>query len=274
MRLGTSTYSFWHFTKEKVPIDYVMDRAYEMGLDGVEILHLQMENEAPSYINDLKKHAVELSLDIICLAIHQNFVSPSEEERIKQVEHTKRCLEIAYRLGAPCIRLNSGRWNTIKSFDELMARKGLEPPIPGYREEDAFRWVVDCINKCLPTAEEHGVVMALENHWGLTSTPEGVNKIVEQVGSEWLRVLMDTGNFLEDQYNQLQRIAPRAILVHAKTYYGGGEWYSLDIDYSKIFKILTEIKFRGYVSIEYEGKESALTAVPKTIALLKKEMNK
>jgi len=274
MRLGTSTYSFWHFTKEKVPIGYVMDKAYEMGLDGVEILHVQMEGEGPSYINGLKRHAIELGLDIFCLAIHQNFVSPSEGERMKQVEHTKRCLEIAYRLGAPCIRLNSGRWNTIQSFDELMARGGAEPPIPGYGEDDAFRWVVDCIDKCIPTAEEHGVVMALENHWGLTSTPEGVNEIVGQVGSEWLRVLMDTGNFLEDQYTKLKKIAPRTILVHAKTYYGGGEWYSLDIDYSKVFKILREIEFRGYISIEYEGKESALTAVPKTISLLRKEMSK
>lgn len=273
MRLGTSTYSFWHFTKDKVSIEYVMDRAYEMGLDGVEILHVQMENEEPSYINDLKKHAVELSLDIFCLAIHQNFISPSEVERNKQIEHTKRCLEIAYRLGAPCIRLNSGRWNTIQSFDELMARRGVEPPIPGYSEEDAFRWVIDCIDMCLPTAEEHGVVMALENHWGLTSTPEGVNRIVGQVGSEWLRALMDTGNFIEDPYVQLQKIASRAILVHAKTYYGGGEWYTLEIDYRKIFVMLREIGFRGYISIEYEGKESALTAVPKTITLLKKEMN-
>lgn len=272
MRLGTSTYSFWHFTKEKVPIGYVMDKAYEMGLDGVEILHVQMEGEGHSYINGLKKHAVEHGLDIFCLAIHQNFVSPSEEERMRQVEHTKRCLGIAYRLGAPCIRLNSGRWNTIQSFDELMARRGFEPPIPGYGEDDAFRWVVDCIEKCVPTAEEHGVVMALENHWGLTGTPEGVNEIVGQVGSEWLRVLMDTGNFLEDQYDKLKKIAPKTILVHAKTYYGGGEWYSLDIDYNKVFKLLREVKFKGYVSIEYEGKESALTAVPKTISLLRKEM--
>jgi L-ribulose-5-phosphate 3-epimerase len=274
MRIGTSTYSFWHFLKEKVPIEHVMDRAYEMGLDGVEVLHVQMENEDRAYINDLKRHALELSLDIFCLAIHQNFVSPSEEERMKQVEHTKRCLEIAYRLGAPCIRLNSGRWNTIKSFDELMARKGIEPPIPGFSEEDAFGWVVDCINECLPMAEEHGVVMALENHWGLTSTPEGVNRIVGQVGSKWLRTLMDTGNFLEDPYTKLQKIAPGAILVHAKTYYGGGEWYRLDIDYGKVLKILRDINFKGYISIEYEGKESALTAVPKTIALLKKEMNR
>jgi L-ribulose-5-phosphate 3-epimerase len=272
MRLGTSTYSFWHFAKEMVPIGYVMDRAYEMGLDGVEVLHVQMEGEDAPYINGLKRHALELGLDIYCLAIHQNFVSPSADMRAKQVEHTKRCFEIAYKLGAPSIRLNSGRWNTIESFDELMARRGIEPPIPGYEEDNAFRWVVDCINECVPVAEECGVVMALENHWGLTSTPEGLNRIVDEVNSKWLRVLLDAGNFLDDPYRKLEAIAPRAMLVHAKTYFGGGEWYSLDIDYRKVFQILRSQGYRGYVSIEYEGKEDPLTAVPKTIALLRSAM--
>ena len=35
--MGTSTYSFWHFLPEKVPIEYVIEKAYEMDLDGVEI---------------------------------------------------------------------------------------------------------------------------------------------------------------------------------------------------------------------------------------------
>lgn len=71
---------------------------------------------------------MDLGLDIYCLAIHQGFVKPNMEERKREVEHTKRCLEIAFRLGAPAIRSNSGRWGTIRSFDDLMANKGREPP--------------------------------------------------------------------------------------------------------------------------------------------------
>ena len=39
---------------------------------------------------------------------------------------------------------------------------------------------------------------------------------------------MDTGNFLEDPYPKLEMIAPKTIFVQAKTYQGGGEWYTLD----------------------------------------------
>jgi len=267
-KIGTSTYSFWHFLPEKVPIGFVMERARQLDLDGVEILHVQMESEDREYINDLKRLAFSLGLDIYCLAIHQNFVRPSKEAREKEIRLTKRCLEIAYQLGAPSIRLNSGRWETIKNFDDLMANKGVEPPIEGYTEEDGFRWVVESIEECLPVAENLGVVMALENHWGLTSTPEKTLEIVESVNSKWLRILMDTGNFLEDTYNSLRKIAPYTILVHVKTYYGGGVWYELDLDYAKIFEILEEARYRGYLSIEFEGKEDPIVGVDRTRQLL------
>ncbi|MEM2049955.1 MAG: sugar phosphate isomerase/epimerase family protein [Thermoproteota archaeon] len=273
-RIGTSTYSFWHFLPEKFPIEFVMEKSWELELDGVEIHHVQMESEKEEYVNSLKNRALSLGLDIYCLAIHQNFVKPSREQREKEVEHTKHCLEIAYKLGAPAIRLNSGRWGTIKSFDELMANKGEEPPIPGYTEEDAFNWVVESIEKCLPVAENLGVVMALENHWGLTATPEGVLKIVEVVNSKWLRVLMDTGNFIEDTYNGLRKIAPYTVLVHVKTYYGGGVWYELDIDYSRVFKILREAGYRGYLSIEFEGKDDATSGVYRTRKMLLEHLAK
>lgn len=272
-RIGTSTYSFWHFLPEKVPIQLVMEKSRELDLDGVEILHVQMESESDSYINDLKSLALSLGLDIYGLAIHQNFVKPSREQREKEIEHTKRCLGIAYKLGAPAIRLNSGRWGTIRSFDELMTNKGREPPIPGYTDEDALKWVVESIEECLPVAENLGVVMALENHWGLTATPEGVVKIVEAVNSKWLRVLMDTGNFIEDTYNGLRKIAPYTVLVHVKTYYGGGVWYELDIDYSRVFEILREVGYRGYLSIEFEGKEDAVSGVSRTRKMLLEQMD-
>jgi len=57
-----------------------------------------------------------------------------------------------------------------------------------------------------------------------------VLRIVDAIKSPWLRCTLDTGNFLDDQYAQFDALADKAVLVQAKTYYGGGLWYSLDID--------------------------------------------
>ena len=269
VKLALATYSYWHFTKKKYPIEKVIDHAAELGVEGVDVLQVQMDGEAPGYLRKLKRHAFVNGVDLISLSIHQGFVSPDPKKRQRNIDHTVKCLELAHELGIPCIRLNTGRWGTIKSFDALMAARGIEPVLPGHTEDEGFKWCIDSIEKCLPAAEKNGVLMALENHWGLARTAKGLLRIAKAIESPWLGVLMDTGNFLENPYDQLEMIASRTVFVQAKTYYGGGEWYTLDLDYKRIAGILRKVNYRGYVSIEFEGKEDAQTAVPKSVAMMR-----
>jgi L-ribulose-5-phosphate 3-epimerase len=269
-RFAVSTYSFWRFLDGlKLPIEKCIDLAADMGFDGVEILHMQMEKEDNAYCQGLKRRAFLNGLDLCGFSTHQTFVSPQKSERDKNVEHTLHCIELAYTLGIPIVRVNTGRWRTIESFDDFMAKRGIEPALPGYTEEDAFGWVIDSLARCLKKAEECGVTLGLENHWGLARSPEGMLRIVDALKSPWLQPMMDTGNFLEDPYDKLRMIAPKTIFVQAKTYYGGGIWYTLDLDYPRIARILAEQKFRGYISLEFEGREDYMTAIPKSLALLK-----
>ena len=269
IRLAVSTYSYWHFEPQKYPVQKVIEQAGRLGFEGVEILHRQMDDETPAYVNSLKQLAFRHGLSLPMLSIHQDFVSPDAAERQEAVAHTKKCIALAARLGIPAIRLNSGRWNTIKSFDDLMKVKGDEPPIQGYTDEDAFKWCVDCIKACLPDAEAAGVVLALENHWGLSTKVENLLRIHKDVGSPWLGINLDTGNWPGDPYEGIERLAPHATIVQAKTYYGGGVWYTLDLDYKRIANILKKAGFKGWVSLEMEGKEAADTAVPKSLAVLR-----
>ncbi len=268
-KLAVSTYSYWHFRGERVPVERVIEDAARLGFDGVEILHRQMTDESPAYANRLKQLAFRSGVDLVMLSIHQDFVTPQAAERQKDIDHTIKCLKLAGQLGIPCIRLNSGRWNTIASFDDLMKVKGEEPPIQGHTEQDAFAWVIESIQKCLPVAEREGVAMMLENHWGLTTRPENVLRIHKAVNSPWLGINLDTGNYAGDPYAGIAALAPHASIVQAKTYYGGGEWYTLDLDYPRIAGILKKAGFNGWVSLEMEGREAPETAVPKSLALLR-----
>jgi L-ribulose-5-phosphate 3-epimerase len=67
-----------------------------------------------------------------------------------------------------------------------MKVKGDEPPIQGYTDEDAFRWCIEGIQSCLPAAEKADVLLALENHWGLTTKTENLLRIYKSVASPWL----------------------------------------------------------------------------------------
>lgn len=99
------------------------------------------------------------------------------------------------------MRLNTGRWNTTKPFDQLMVDRGIDPRLPR------------------------------------------------------LQLLMDTGNFLEDPYDKLALIAPKTAYVQPKTCFGGGIWYTLDLDYGRIAEILRKAGYHGYIELEFEGKE-------------------
>ncbi|HSI36874.1 MAG TPA: sugar phosphate isomerase/epimerase family protein [Tepidisphaeraceae bacterium] len=270
-RIAVSTYSFWRFMKDqKLPIDECVRQAGAMGFDGVEILHRQMTSEDNAYLQTIKRAAIVEGVDLCGFSIHQGFVSPDADVRKRNVDHTVKCIELAYKLGIPTMRLNTGGWGTTKDFNQLMKDRGVEPRLPGYEnDEEAYKWVVDSIGQCLKTAEECGVLLALENHWGLGRTPEGVLRIVDAVNSPWLQVLMDTGNFLEDPYARLEKLAPKTVYVQAKTYYGGGLWYTLDLDYPRIAGILRKAGFRGYVSLEFEGKEDWRVAIPKSLGVLR-----
>jgi len=270
IKIAVSTYSYWHFRTPKYPIEKVIEDGARLGFDGVEILHRQMTDESPAYVSKLKQLAFRHGLAVPMLSIHQDFISDKAEERQKDVAHTIHCIELAARLGIPAIRLNSGRWNTIPSFDDLMKVKGDEPPIKGYTEEDAFRWCIESIQACLPAAEKHGVLLALENHWGLTTKTENLLRIYKSVNSPWLGINLDTGNFAVDPYPEIEKLAPHASIVQAKTYYGGGEWYTLDLDYQRIANTLRKANFSGWVSLEMEGKEDPATAVPKSLEVLRK----
>ncbi len=270
VKLAVSTYSYWHFRDPKVSVGTVIDKCSELGVQGVDVLHRQLDSEDRWYLQRLKRHAFTNGVDLMALSIHQDFVDPSKEERQKNIDHTLRCIEIASQMGIPCIRLNAGRWNTIASFDKLMEARGEESVLPGHTEDEGFKWSIDCIEKCLSKAEESGVILALENHWGLTRTPRGLLRIVNAIQSPWLGVLMDTGNFLENPYEKLEMIAPKTVFVQAKTYYGGGEWYTLELDYKRIAKILSDVGYSGYVSLEFEGKIPADVGVARSLEMLRK----
>ncbi|HMO15481.1 MAG TPA: TIM barrel protein [Pirellulaceae bacterium] len=269
-RIAVSTYSFWRYRDDtKLSIAECIDLAGEMGFGGVEILHRQMTDESPAALQKIKQQAFLWGLDLCGFSTHQGFVSPDAEVRQKNINDTIHQIELAYQMGIPTMRVNTGRWGTIPDFNQLMAHKGIEPILEGYTEDEGFKWVIDSLEQCLPAAEKCGVTLGLENHWGLGRTAEGVMRIVDAIDSPWLQVTLDTGNFFERSMEQFELMAPKTVYVQAKTYFGGGTWYTLDIDYPAIGKLLREHRYRGYISLEFEGQEDFKTAVPKSLELLR-----
>src|SRR5689334_14367548 len=73
-RIGVSTYSFWQFDekyKEYRDIEKCIDLASDMGFDGVEILHRQMEKTDNATLQSIKRRAFLHGVDLMGFSTHQ-----------------------------------------------------------------------------------------------------------------------------------------------------------------------------------------------------------
>ena len=114
-------------------------------------------------------------------------------------------------------------------------------------------------------------MLGLENHWGLGRTPEGLLRIVNAVNSPWLRVTLDTGNFLEDPYDKLEKMRPEdgpTCRPRPTTAAACGTRSTSTTTASP--RSSRKHNYRGYVSLEFEGNEDYKTAIPKSLAVLRK----
>ena len=108
-RIAVATYSFWQFkNRDYRDLFKCFDLAADMGFDAVEILHRQMTAEDDATLQKLKQRAFTNGLAICGFSTHQGFLNPAETVRKQNVDHTIKCIEMAYKLGIPTMRVNTG----------------------------------------------------------------------------------------------------------------------------------------------------------------------
>ncbi|MBW3623981.1 MAG: sugar phosphate isomerase/epimerase [Armatimonadetes bacterium] len=252
----------------------MVDACARLGIDGLELLGVHFKSAEPGFLHALKQHAFRRGVALIAVSAHHNFVTPDPGKRREEIDKVCRWVDVAHEIGAPAVRVFGGRWATRPNFAEFMSARGEEPPLEGYTEAEGYAWNAEALRIAAYYAGRKGVTLALENHWGFTGTADGVLRILDRVDSPWLRVVLDTGNFnfSPDPYGEMERLAPHALMVHAKTYIGGGIYYTADLDYGRIAGILKDAGFQGYVSLEFEGKAHPDRAIPKSIEMLGQAM--
>lgn len=281
MKLAISSYSFHRFGsgpegKDKPSFAAMIETCANLGIDGIELLGVHFDHTEPGDLYALKQLAFRRGVQIIAVSAHHNFVTPDPEKRRQQIDVLCRWIDVAHELGAPAVRAFGGRWATRPKFDAFMAARGEEPPLEGYTDDDGYQWSIDAFKVASYYAGRKGVTVALENHWGFTGTAAGVVRILRGTDSPWLKVVLDTGNFnfRPDQYAEMAELAPHAIMVHAKTYVGGGMYYTADLDYRRIVHLLDEAGFNGYLSIEFEGNAHPNQGIPESVAMLRRALER
>ena len=233
----------------QMTLDDFLVACARMELDAVELTSYYFPKELTGdYLRRLKRRAFQLGLDISGTGVGNDFTHRPGPRRDEQIAMVKRWIEHSATLGAPMIRIFAGGQQA------------------GQTEAEARRLVADGIAQCSDHAAKYGVVMALENHGGVTATAESTLRLVAEVKSPWFGVNLDSGNFHSDDiYAELARVAPYAVNVHVKVVVSGPDGKRRPTDYKRLAGVLAGAGYRGYISLEYEEEADPRVACPKIV---------
>lgn len=269
LKLGCMSLSYKdEFAANKLDLEQFIERAYQLGLDGIDIHTRAFASLDPAYLRRIRMQAFRRGLALSYIGVSSNYGKP-QDELAAEVATTKEWIDVAAFMGIPLVRVFAA-W------------------IPeGDREEDVWARMMPCLEEVAAYGEEKGVVVGLHNHnhGCVTRTGKDVRRIIESVNNPYFSHILDTGQYVgspgasgqrghEDPalnfYGSIEETAPLAVHVRCKIYRvqsGVEEW----LNYPRIFEILQGVNYNGWLSVVYEGQdvEAEATAVPKAVRYLR-----
>ena len=272
MKLGCMSLSYQReFSAGQLDLEGFIERAYQLGLDGIDLHTGAFASTEPAYLRRLRMQALRRGLALSYIGVSSNFGKP-QDQLDAEVATTKKWIDVAHYMGIPLVRVFAA-W------------------VPqGETTEAVWARMIPCLKEVAAHGEERGVVVGLHNHnhGCVTRTGKDVLRILSEVDNPYFSHILDTGQYVGspgasgangiedpslDFYGSIALTAPKAVHVRCKIYRiqsGEEAW----LNYPRIFAILRQVGYNGWLSVVYEGQEvePETTAVPKAVKYLRKLM--
>ncbi len=228
--------------------------AEELALKAVELEDRHVGTPTPGRLAEVRAAADRYGLEIVNIALMNNF-GLADERRSDEQQRTVTWMAASKRLRTRFLRTFAG-WP---------------------EGERTTRWLpmIAALRAVATEAERLGVRLVLENHnhGGFVQTASDVQAILHAVGSPALGLLLDTGNYL-DGLVSIERTVRLAWHVHAKFTKVLPDGRDVRVDHDAALRLLRGAGYEGCVSVEYEGDEPGMTAVPRALAYLREVVSR
>jgi sugar phosphate isomerase/epimerase len=246
---------FW--TKQLDPLDFPA-KTKQLGITGLDYCSMFFADKAndQKFLKDLKQRSLDAGCYNLRIMIDGEGVlgDLNEPARLKAVEAHHKWIDAAATLGCPMIRVNV---------------EGEGDPA------DVAKAAVDSLGRLIEYGSKQHIDVIVENHVGISCNGAWLSDVMKQVNSKHCGVLADFGNFcvnrtkpetqdiagymktkcLEeyDRYKGMTELMPFAKGVHAKSHIFDANGNDTETDFNRMFTIIKQSGFTGWVSIEYEG---------------------
>lgn len=205
------------------------------------------------YLDRVRAAAEQAGLPFGCIAVDgAHIYEEQEEDRRKNREKAYRWIAVAAKLGAAQIRIDAGG--------------------PQVLTDEVLQIIVDGYNDIIARAEEAGVQVLIENHWGPSRDPDQLIAILEAVPK--LGLLLDSWNWAPGkQADGWLQCAKYARLLHIKTFHFTDEGDELTQNIAAFCRLLADSGYAGSWGVESVPRDGdEIEGARKTIALIRRSL--
>jgi sugar phosphate isomerase/epimerase len=249
-KISLNAYSFNSLlTKQELSLERLIDFCVAEGFDAVDLTGYYFPGypAVPSndYIFHIKNTLHRKGLSLSGTGIRTDFTNPDPKERQKDIALTKRWIDVAAKLGAPVLRIFSGK----------------QQPT-GYDWNTVADWIIKDFAVCVDYAKTKGVIIGLQNHNDFIKTAAQSLYFLERLDKNWFGLVLDIGSFNNgDPYPEIEAVIPYAVNWQLKELVlQNGK--SVPVDLKKLFAIIHKSNYRGYLPIETLRPDNPFDIVP------------
>jgi sugar phosphate isomerase/epimerase len=241
LKISLNAFSFDKPLKDgTMNLDDLLDFCSETGFDGVDLTGYYFpgypEPPADEYVYHIKRKAFRLGIDLGSTGVRNDFTWADPLKREGEKKLVKDWINVAAKLGAPAVRIFAG---TLSKEE--------------YPWETRASWIADDIRECAEYGKEHGVMLALQNHYDFMKTASDVEKMLRMVDHSWIGLMLDIGSYHSpDPYADIASTAEYAITWQMKEKIFVNDT-QVETDYGKIIEIVRKCGYRGYLPLETLG---------------------
>ena len=251
--IGCCAYSFRKYLEAgQMTMEGFIRKGVELKCDGVDMTAYWWKSTEPAYLASLRHLAFKSGMPFSGAACGSSMVQGDAAKRAQVLQEIKKWVDATDLLGASHLRIFAGALP------------------PGATVSQGLDWSVEIMKPACDHAGKKGITLGVEDHDGVTQSADVCLELMHRVDSPYAGVNLDISNFVatsdEDQYRQIEACIPYATHTHIRDHFGNSG-HPIDLD--RVWQLFAAGGFKGYMSVEYEGEEDAMTGVPKLLDRLR-----
>jgi sugar phosphate isomerase/epimerase len=288
----------------KPNIEDLPEFAISHGFDGIEIADRQIKAFDTKYLEGLKRKCRQFNCGLI-LDVSSDLTFLDDKDWSSQITYVLNMLDTAKHLGACKVRVYLGGQSLslqkifkpfITSSLEKTGNASIFQPVTNFifklmvneytvrfarnfrkrgkstvtNEALKIKRAIESLRIILPKAQQYKIPLVIENHWGISSRPENILKIVNELNSPFIGTCPDFTNFPKDvnPYDGLRKLASKALHVHTKCLNPDTNRDEQDTYFRECLQIFKDSSYTGTMTTEYEGSGDALNGCLRTKDLI------